>query len=570
MMSTQTYIPALRYNWLTKFYDFLLSITFPEKKIKQSLINQLNLTGKETILDFGCGTATLSIMIKKQFPTIRVIGVDVDKKILAIAEEKIKKAGVAVELRHYDGENLPFLGYQNFDKIVSSLVFHHIPTSGKRIIFGQLYKIVKPGGELHIADFGKPENFYAKTSFALLRKFDGEENTRVNARGLLPQFIKGGGFNKVEITKSINTAFGTINLIKATDTERELRKIEFAKQENENLRGWATKMKFAIWNAIEENLKNRTKCVSYLSSDNNIFDPFIDAYSVGSIIHPMYSFFIDVGKDIYREIIIHYENENKIKVNKDYLFIAISFLAIGCGDEITAMQFWEMAQKERELTYSSSATLDDTIDLLHTKFRVLMSAIERNFNENKLVQFLKTKFTFIQDFEPTLKSLSNLSKVHFLSCGIKHVHVLGKLRESRDLSIIKVFAQELLNSLCILNENLLKEKGLTGDTIGALMVSVYRTYPTVGHFLGESSRSSGIYAIGKINFYNKLDKFLLFIENSISDADKLKADTLYALHQLRNEALHTLDDTRLYYTNIELFEKTIGLLFICVAVIQSL
>lgn len=58
-MSTQTYIQALRYNWLTKFYDFLLSITFPEKKIKQALINQLNLTGSETILDFGYGTATL-------------------------------------------------------------------------------------------------------------------------------------------------------------------------------------------------------------------------------------------------------------------------------------------------------------------------------------------------------------------------------------------------------------------------------------------------------------------------------------------------------------------------------
>lgn len=284
----------------------------------------------------------------------------------------------------------------------------------------------------------------------------------------------------------------------------------------------------------------------------------------------MQSYFVELGKDLYREVVIPYEKENSISVNKDYLFIAISFLSISCGDEITAMQFWEMAQKERELTYGAAVTLDSTIDLLHTKFRVLMSAVERSYNENKLIKSLKVKFPFILDFEPTLKSLSNLSKAHFLSCGIRHVHVLGKLRESSNLSIIKVFAQELLNSLCVLNENLLKEKGLAGSTIGALMNSVYAAYPTVGIHLGQSSSSTGIYSIGKANFYGKIDKYLFFIENNILDPDKLKADTLYALHQLRNEALHTLDDTRLYYNDIDLFEKTIGLLFICVAVIESL
>lgn len=569
-MSSPSYIPALRYNWLTKFYDFFLGLTFPEKKIKQALINQLQLAGNETILDFGCGTATLSIMLKKQFPGVRVIAIDVDDKILSIAQQKIKKAGVLIELKKYDGEKLPFTGYQYFDKIVSSLVFHHLPTLVKRKIFGQLYKLIKPGGELHIADFGKANTLYTKIAFGIFRRFDGEENTKVNAEGLLPQFIKGGGFNTVEVKEFFNMAFGTVNLIRAIDSERELRKIEFGKQQNENIRGFATSLKIAVWNEVERNLHKRNKTVSYLPDDNNIFNPFIDAYSGGSIIHPLQSFFVELGKDLYREVVIPFEKENSININKDYLFIAISFLSISCGDEITAMQFWEMAQKQRELTYGSSVTLDSTIDLLHTKFRVLMSAIERSYNENRFIKSLKTKFSFIQDFEPTLKSLSNLSKAHFLSCGIRHVHVLGKLRESSNLSIIKVFAQELLNSLCVLNENLLKEKGLAGSTIGSLMNSVYVTYPTVGAYLGQSSSSTGIYSVGKSNFYSKIDKYIYFIENNISDLHKLKADTLYALHQLRNEALHTLDDTRLYYADIDLFEKTIGLLFICVAVIQSL
>lgn len=564
------YVPALRFKALTKLYDRLLSVTFQEKKIKQALINQLQINGTETVLDFGCGTGTLAIMIKEQFPSVNIVGIDVDAEIIAIAEKKIKAKGLSIPLKKYDGESLAFLGHQQFDRIVSSLVFHHIPTTTKRNVLSQLYRITKPGAELHIADFGKPKNLYTKAAFGLLRRFDGVENTSVNVEGLLPHFIKGGGFKEIQVTQSFNTAFGTVELIKAKDTEAPLRKIEFAKHQNENLRLWATNLRDVVWNAIEDNLEKRNTTVSYLSSDNDLFTPFVDAYAAGSIIHPFSSFFADLGKRLYREVVVEFENTNNVRVNKEHLFIAISFLSIQSGDEITAMQFWEMAQKERELTYGTAASLDDTIDLLHTKFRTVINAIELHYNENELIRNLKPKFSFIKDFETTLKSLSNLSKAHFLSCGIKHVHVLGKLRESTDLSIIKVFAQELLNSLCVLNESLLKEKGLSGDMIGPLMNSVFTSYPLVGHHLGQASSGTGIYRITKAHFYGRFNEYVSFIESHITDPNKLKADTLHALHRLRNEALHTLDDTRLYYSDIALFEKTIGLLFICVSVIKSL
>ncbi|HUC82482.1 MAG TPA: hypothetical protein VMR70_16365, partial [Flavisolibacter sp.] len=388
--------------------------------------------------------------------------------------------------------------------------------------------------------------------------------------GLLPDFVKGGGFRDVEILQSFNTAFGTVDLLQAHDTHIALRQIGFAKHQNENLRQWATGIRDVVWDAIQDNLEERNTAISYLASDNDLFVPFIDAYAAGNMIHPMSSFFADLGKRIYREVVVAFEGDNGVKVNKEHLFIAISFLSIQSGDEITAMQFWEMAQRERELTYGTAATLDGTIDLLHTRFRTIINAIERSYNENEIVKNLKPRFSFLQDFETTLKSLDNLSKAHFLSCGIRLVHVLGKLRESTDLSIIKVFAQELVNSLCVLNENLLKEKGLPGDTINPLMIAVSATYPAVGLHLGQASSATGIYRITKAEFYSRLNDYVAFMERDVTDPDKLKADMLYALHRLRNEALHTLDDTRLYYTDVKLFEKTIGLLFICVSVIKSL
>ena len=213
-MSATKYIPALRFNWLTRFYDSLLAISFPDKKIKTALIVQLDLSGSEAILDFGTGTATLSIMIKQRYLNVKIAGVDVDKEILEIAKKKTGGLNLEIDLHKYDGSQLPFSD-ASWDRIISSLVFHHIPTDNKKIVLKEINRCLKPGAELHIADFGKAANAYTKLAFALFRRLDGEANTRVNSRVLLPEFIREASFVHVEKTKYFNTVFGTVRLLKA-------------------------------------------------------------------------------------------------------------------------------------------------------------------------------------------------------------------------------------------------------------------------------------------------------------------------------------------------------------------
>lgn len=57
MNNQQQFIPALRFKPLTGLYDFLIGITFPEKKIKQALLEQGDLKNDFEVLDFGSGTA---------------------------------------------------------------------------------------------------------------------------------------------------------------------------------------------------------------------------------------------------------------------------------------------------------------------------------------------------------------------------------------------------------------------------------------------------------------------------------------------------------------------------------
>lgn len=213
-MNKTNYIPALKFNWLTVFYDKLVQLTMPEKEFKNALIEQAEINPESHVLDFGCGTLTLSVMMKQQYPNAYITGIDVDKQVLAIAENKILKTGLKIRIDNYDGNFLPYPD-GTFDKVVSSLVFHHLSTKQKQQAAKEILRVLNSNGELHIADWGKPSNVLMQILFFFLRLFDGFENTSVNGKGQLPNYLIGSGFRYTKAGKVYNTLFGTLRLIKA-------------------------------------------------------------------------------------------------------------------------------------------------------------------------------------------------------------------------------------------------------------------------------------------------------------------------------------------------------------------
>ncbi len=214
MRSKPHYIPALKYHWLTKFYDPALSLTMPETKFKLALVKQASILPNEKLLDFGCGSLTLSLMAKAAQPLAIIYAVDIDKNILGIAEKKLKRAGEAIFLQQYDGKVLPYSSGQ-FDKTISSLVFHHLDFSQKKNALKEIFRVLKPGGELHVADWGKAKNQVMRLAFYTVQLLDGFETTEDNVNGLLPGYFKEAGFREIIETKTIQTIFGTLSLYKA-------------------------------------------------------------------------------------------------------------------------------------------------------------------------------------------------------------------------------------------------------------------------------------------------------------------------------------------------------------------
>jgi len=220
MSTTEKYIPALRYKWLTPLYDLFLNITMPEKKIKHSLIEAANISAKMKVLDFGCGTATLIIMVKESYPEANVTGIDVDREILDKAIQKVKEKKLDIFLLDYDGSHFPF---QNnaFERILSCLVFHHLDTDAKRKALAEAFRVLGNNGELFIADFGRSKLWLQRTLFNVIRGFDGYKSTDANAKGLFPELISDAGFNNVIITGRFKTMFGEVQIISAEKINTE-------------------------------------------------------------------------------------------------------------------------------------------------------------------------------------------------------------------------------------------------------------------------------------------------------------------------------------------------------------
>lgn len=61
-----------------------------ETKFKSDLVEQAQISNGSRVLDVGCGTGTLAIMIKRLHPEAEVVGIDADVKILAIAPRRIQ------------------------------------------------------------------------------------------------------------------------------------------------------------------------------------------------------------------------------------------------------------------------------------------------------------------------------------------------------------------------------------------------------------------------------------------------------------------------------------------------
>lgn len=211
------YVPALGFAKLTPIYDAMLALATRERTWRRALIDQIAPAAGETIVDVGCGTGTLAILLKRRAPDARVIGIDPDPTALAIADRKARDAEVEVEWRRgFARDAAGGLGSGGADKAVSSLVFHQVPVPEKRAGMAAMFDAVRPGGEVHIADYSRQSEPLRRVLFTTIGLLDGFANTRPNARGMLETLLAEMAGAEVRPQRVVDTVTGAISLFACT------------------------------------------------------------------------------------------------------------------------------------------------------------------------------------------------------------------------------------------------------------------------------------------------------------------------------------------------------------------
>ena len=174
MQENAKYLPALGLHFLTPLYDPLVRWFMPECKIKNRLLRQAAIKENQRVLDVGCGTGTLAILIKQVHPGANVVGLDPDPEVLAIALRKAEKLGQRLALDKGFAMRLPYPD-ESFDHIFSSFVFHHLTTHNKHRTLAEAFRVLRHGGQLYVADFARPNKsllvMLAEEGFEQIQRF---------------------------------------------------------------------------------------------------------------------------------------------------------------------------------------------------------------------------------------------------------------------------------------------------------------------------------------------------------------------------------------------------------------
>jgi SAM-dependent methyltransferase len=116
--------------------------------------------GDETVLDIGTGRGVLMIGAAKRLTTGRAVGIDIwsAKDLSGNTPENTRRNAIAegvadkIDVRSDDARHLSFSD-ASFDRVVSNLCLHNIPTADGRLqAVAEIARVLKPGGTALISD----------------------------------------------------------------------------------------------------------------------------------------------------------------------------------------------------------------------------------------------------------------------------------------------------------------------------------------------------------------------------------------------------------------------------------
>jgi len=208
--SKRTYLPAAGRDSLLPLYDLMTRLMGADQA-RIGVLDRAQIRPGHRVLDVGCGTGSLLIQLKRLYPQTDAVGLDPDPKALARARRKAAVAAISIHLDQGFGDELPY-PEASFDRVLSSLMFHHIPTDEKCKTLRAIRRVLKPGGEFYMLDFEGPEK---GTHGILSRLLHSNQRLQDNSESRVLRFMTEAGFAEPKKVGHREMFFGHIAYYKA-------------------------------------------------------------------------------------------------------------------------------------------------------------------------------------------------------------------------------------------------------------------------------------------------------------------------------------------------------------------
>lgn len=205
--SRRGFIPGMGVEWLLPLYDPLTRLLGLDRA-RRELLLQADLQSGHRVLDIGCGTGTLVVLIKRLFPGVEVVGLDPDEKALARAARKARRAGVSIQFDRGFSDALDYPA-ATFDRVFSSFMFHHLERDDKERTLRAVRRVLKDDGSLHLMDFGGPQSV---THGSRARGLHSHHRLNQNDEGTILALMAAAGFTETTKTSDRSMLSGFVRM----------------------------------------------------------------------------------------------------------------------------------------------------------------------------------------------------------------------------------------------------------------------------------------------------------------------------------------------------------------------
>jgi ubiquinone/menaquinone biosynthesis C-methylase UbiE len=193
------------------YYDFTVNLVTLGKAraLRKMTVAQALIKPGDSVLDVGCGTGEVTLLAKTRAKEGKVYGIDPAPEMIAVARSKAVRKKLDVDFRLGVIEALPFPD-ASLDVVTSSLMMHHLPEELKVRGLAEIYRVLKPGGRLLIADFMRPTGSFLNHLFIAFTRHQGLKSGVED----LQRLLKNAGFSQIAQLNETILLIGFVRAVK--------------------------------------------------------------------------------------------------------------------------------------------------------------------------------------------------------------------------------------------------------------------------------------------------------------------------------------------------------------------